>query len=126
MGGSKYEFPDFDENKTACVYFTLGTAGLPKAVHFSHRNIVFQALINGLMLFAHSSPVRVASTDAVMHTSPFFHGMGWTMPYLATLLGMKQVLLGRYEPVVMLELIKREKVAFACGSDIPEDVNRMA
>jgi fatty-acyl-CoA synthase len=116
--GSKYEFPDFYENKTAVIYFTTGTTGLPKPVHFSHRNVVLQAVINGLALSAHPSPVRVSSTDVVMHIPPFFHGMGWTMPYLDTMLGMKQVLPGRYEPRVMLELIKREKVTFTCGVPI--------
>jgi fatty-acyl-CoA synthase len=77
--------------------------------------VVLQAIINGLALSAHPSPVRVSSVDVIMHIPPFFHGMGWTIPYLSTLLGMKQVLPGRYEPVVMLELIKREKVTFTCG-----------
>jgi len=113
--GSNYEFPEFDENKTACIYFTSGTTGLPKAVYFSHRNVVMQCIINGLALSLNPSPTRLSSADVVMHIPPFFHGMGWTFPYLTTMFGMKQVLPGRYEPKMMLELIKREKVNFAAG-----------
>lgn len=113
--GGSYEFPEIDENETAIVYFTSGTTGLPKAVHFSHRQVVMQCIINGLALSANISPARLSSADVIMHIPPFFHGMGWTFPYLATMLGMKQVLPGRYEPKVMLELIKNEGVTYAGG-----------
>ncbi|WP_202318985.1 long-chain-fatty-acid--CoA ligase [Archaeoglobus neptunius] len=113
--GSGYEFPELSENETAIVYFTSGTTGLPKAVHFSHRQVVMQAIINGLALSANISPARLSSADVIMHIPPFFHGMGWTFPYLATMLGMKQVLPGRYEPKVMLDLIKNEGVTYAGG-----------
>ncbi len=113
--GSSYDFPEFDEHKTACVYFTSGTTGLPKAVHFSHRQVVLQCMINGLALSAHPSPANFSSADVLMHIPPFFHGMGWTFPYLATMFGLKQVLPGRYEPKVMLDLIKNEKVTMAAG-----------
>ncbi|WP_180546167.1 AMP-binding protein, partial [Archaeoglobus fulgidus] len=113
--GSSYDFPELDEHETAVVYFTSGTTGLPKAVHFSHRQVVMQCIINGLALSANESPARMSSADTIMHIPPFFHGMGWTFPYLATMLGMKQVLPGRYEPQVMLDLIKNEGVTFAGG-----------
>lgn len=113
--GSSYEFPELDENITAVVYFTSGTTGLPKAVHFSHRQVVMQCIINGLALSANVSPARMSSADVMMHIPPFFHGMGWTFPYLATMLGMKQVLPGKYEPKVMLDLIKNEGVTVAGG-----------
>ncbi|MEI7639024.1 MAG: AMP-binding protein, partial [Syntrophus sp. (in: bacteria)] len=34
---SSYDFPDFDENTQATIFYTTGTTGLPKGVHFSHR-----------------------------------------------------------------------------------------
>jgi len=103
------------EDMDATVYFTSGTTGLPKAVHFAHRQIVMQTIINTLVLTAYPSPVRISSLDVIMHIPPFFHGLGWMMPYVAGLLGLKQVLPGRYDPTIMLELIKKESVTFAAG-----------
>jgi len=117
-GDPNFEFPKLSENATAAVYFTSGTTGLPKAVYFSHRQITLQSIINGLVVTAYPSPVRVSSADVIMHIPPFFHGLGWMMPYLATLLGMKQVLPGKPDAKVMLELIKREKVTFGAGVPI--------
>lgn len=111
----EYEFPDLDEDTDAAVYFTTGTVGMPKAVRFTHRQIVLQAIINSLAISCYPSPVRFISTDVVMHIAPFFHGLGWTFPYIATLFGCKQVLPGRYEPKVMLELIKNEGVTYTAG-----------
>ena len=73
-----------------------------------------QCIINGLAISVHPSPAQLTSSDVVIHIPPFFHGMGWTFPYLTTMLGMK-VLPGRYEPKVMLDLIKNEGVTFAAG-----------
>ncbi|MEB3778766.1 MAG: long-chain-fatty-acid--CoA ligase [Desulfurococcales archaeon] len=103
------------EDMQAAIYFTSGTTGLPKAVHFKHRQIVLQAIINTLVTTAYPAPTRISSLDVIMHIPPFFHGMGWMMPYLAGLIGLKQVLPGRYDATVMLELIKREGVTFAAG-----------
>jgi fatty-acyl-CoA synthase len=117
-GSPKYEFPELDENTDACVYFTSGTTGLPKAVHFSHREIILQCMVNGLALSAHPAPTNFTSADVAMHIPPFFHGMGWTLPYIMTMIGMKQVLPGRYDPKVMLDLIKNEGVTVAAGVPI--------
>lgn len=115
MGSPNYEPEGLKEDMLAAIYFTSGTTGLPKAVHFTHRQIILQGIINCLTLTVYPSPVRISSADVIMHIPPFFHGMGWTMPYLAGLIGVKQVLPGRYDPTVMLELIKREEVTFAAG-----------
>ena len=42
-----------------------------------------------------------------------FHVHAWGFPYVATLLGAKQVYPGRFMPERILELIKREKVTFS-------------
>jgi fatty-acyl-CoA synthase len=42
-----------------------------------------------------------------------FHVHAWGFPYLATLLGAKQVYAGRFEPGTCLDLIEREKVTFS-------------
>ena len=35
-----FTFPDFDEGARATTFYTTGTTGDPKAVAFSHRQIV--------------------------------------------------------------------------------------
>jgi fatty-acyl-CoA synthase len=42
-----------------------------------------------------------------------FHGHAWGMPYVATLLGLKQVFTGRYEAPMILRLLQEEKVTFS-------------
>ena len=42
-----------------------------------------------------------------------FHVHAWGFPYVATLLGAKQVYPGRYEPERLLALIDREKVTWS-------------
>jgi fatty-acyl-CoA synthase len=42
-----------------------------------------------------------------------FHVHAWGFPYVATLLGAKQVYPGPYEPEKLLRLIQREKVTLS-------------
>jgi fatty-acyl-CoA synthase len=49
------------------------------------------------------------------------------LPYVATLLGVKQVYPGRYVPDVLLRLIAREKVTFShCADDLQDDAGQSA
>ena len=42
--GADFPFADFDENAVATTFYTTGTTGLPKAVSFTHRQIVIHTL----------------------------------------------------------------------------------
>ena len=42
-----------------------------------------------------------------------FHVHAWGFPYVATMLGMKQVHPGRYDPALILRLLTRERVTFS-------------
>jgi fatty-acyl-CoA synthase len=48
--------------------------------------------------------------DVYMPITPMFHAHAWGYPYMATLMGVKQVYPGRYDPAVLLGLIGREGV----------------
>ncbi|MBL6752293.1 MAG: fatty acid--CoA ligase [Nevskia sp.] len=108
-----YEFPDFDENTRATIFYTSGTTGLPKGVYYSHRQMVLHAL--GVLATFGTAPTqgRVHSDDVYMPITPMFHAHAWGWPYAATLLGMKQVFPGRYTPELLLRLIVKEKVTFS-------------
>lgn len=107
------EFPDFDENTRASTFYTTGTTGLPKGVYFSHRQLVLQCLIQHTATGAYDSKVRFRSQDVYMPLTPMFHVHAWGYPYAATLLGMKQVYPGRYEPKALINLIVKERVTFS-------------
>jgi fatty-acyl-CoA synthase len=48
-----------------------------------------------------------------MPITPMFHVHAWGLPYVATMLGVKQVYPGRYVPDTLLGLIRREGVTFS-------------
>ena len=108
-----YDFPDLDENTKATTFYTTGTTGLPKGVYFSHRQVVLHTLAVTLAAGAYEAPGRFRSNDVYMPLTPMFHAHAWGIPYVATLLGVKQVYPGRYEPEVLLKLILGEKVTFS-------------
>ena len=108
-----YDFPDFDENSVATTFYTTGTTGLPKGVYFTHRQLVLHTLGVLSTICANDSAARVSASDVYMPITPMFHVHAWGMPYLATMLGCKQVYPGRYEPGMLLKLAATEKVSFS-------------
>ena len=108
-----YEFPDFDENNRATTFYTTGTTGNPKGVHFSHRQLTLHTLAVSVAMGSYHTQGRFRSNDVYMPLTPMFHVHAWGFPYVATLLGTKQVYPGRYEPERLLQLIDREKVTWS-------------
>jgi len=110
---SSFEFEDFDEHTIATKFYTTGTTGKPKGVSYSHRQLVIHTLgfIAGTSIS--KSEHRFHNEDVYMPLTPMFHVHAWGFPYMATLLGVKQVYPGKFEPSLLLELIKNEKVTFS-------------
>ena len=108
-----FDFPDFDENAQATVFYTTGTTGLPKGVYFSHRQLVLHTLGVATCVGSAAAHGRLHREDVYMPITPMFHVHAWGFPYIATLLGLKQVYPGRYLPGSLLQLIEREKVTFS-------------
>ena len=106
-------FPDFDENTRATTFYTTGTTGLPKGVSFSHRQLVLHTLAATAALGSAAQQGRLHRDDVYMPITPMFHVHAWGLPYVATMLGLKQVYPGRYTPDGLLGLIEREKVTFS-------------
>jgi fatty-acyl-CoA synthase len=110
-----YDFPDFDENTQATTFYTTGTTGLPKGVYYSHRQLVLHALSELAFLGIAGMQGRFCRDDVYMPITPMFHVHAWGFPWAATLAGVKQVYPGRYEPSMLLKLIKTEGVTFTHG-----------
>ena len=110
-----YDFPDFDENTQATTFYTTGTTGLPKGVYYSHRQLVLHSIC-GLALFGIAGMQgRFSRDDVYMPITPMFHVHAWGFPWSATLAGVKQVYPGRYDPALLIKLIKSEGVTFTHG-----------
>lgn len=110
-----YVFPDFDENSTATTFYTTGTTGNPKGVFFSHRQLVLHTLNAATTFAAYEGAPLLRSEDVYMPMTPMFHVHAWGVPYVATLLGVKQVYPGRYEPNHLVRLYRDEGVTFSHG-----------
>jgi fatty-acyl-CoA synthase len=108
-----YVFDDFDENAQATVFYTTGTTGLPKGVRFSHRQLVLHTLGLATSIGTASAGASMRVDDVYMPITPMFHVHAWGFPYVATLLGLKQVYPGRYVPASLLKLIVGEKVTYS-------------
>ncbi|SAL42752.1 fatty acid--CoA ligase [Caballeronia humi] len=108
-----YDFPDFDENTRATTFYTTGTTGLPKGVYFSHRQLVLHTITGMAALASPVSGQRFHRGDVYMPITPMFHVHAWGMPYIATVLGVKQVYPGRYVPERLVKLVRDEGVTFS-------------
>jgi len=107
------EFPDFDENTRATTFYSTGTTGMPKGVYFSHRQLVLHTFSTIATLATAVTQGRFHREDVYMPLTPMFHVHAWGIPYVATMLGVKQVYPGKYVPELLLKLIAEEKVSFS-------------
>ena len=110
-----YAFPDFDENVQATTFYTTGTTGLPKGVYFSHRQLVLHAMAELALFGLAAKHGGFDRDDVYMPITPMFHVHAWGFPWAATLAGVKQVYPGRYDPTLLVKLIKTERVTFTHG-----------
>jgi fatty-acyl-CoA synthase len=106
------DFPDFDENTRATTFYTTGTTGQPKGVYFSHRQLVVYTLATRATLAAIGQG-WFKDEDVYMPLTPMFHVHAWGYPYIATMLGVKQVYCGRYVADSAVALFQREKVTLS-------------
>ena len=91
----------FDESAPAELFYTSGSTGTPKGVVLSHRTLYLHAL--------QVTSVFVKSDDGVeLHTIPLFHANGWSRPQTCTMMGIKQVMVRRFDPATVFRLIQEE------------------
>ena len=91
-----------DENATCELFYTSGSTGTPKGVMLSHRTLYLHAL-SVMATFAHTD------TTVELHTIPLFHANGWGRAHSSAMMGLKQVMVRRFEPAGVLRLIQEEK-----------------
>ncbi|MDX1589463.1 MAG: fatty acid--CoA ligase [Oleiphilaceae bacterium] len=108
-----FDFPEFDEQAIATTFYTTGTTGNPKGVFFSHRQLVLHTLGEVAAMSPFNQMPLMRSDTVYMPITPMFHVHAWGVPFVATMLGVKQVYPGRYDPATLLKLLDREKVTFS-------------
>ncbi len=108
-----YAFPELDERTRATTFYTTGTTGNPKGVYYSHRQLVLHTLAAMAGLGTGAGQGTFHKGDVYMPLTPMFHVHAWGLPYVATVMGVKQVYPGRYQPERLLALIEREGVTFS-------------
>ena len=92
----------FDENSIAELFYTSGSTGTPKGVALSHRTLYLHALSVALLY-------KRPETAVDLHTIPLFHANGWGRPQASTMLGLKQVMVRRFEPSTVFRLIQEHR-----------------
>jgi fatty-acyl-CoA synthase len=105
LSRGRLERPDifsFDEREIAELFYTSGSTGTPKGVTLSHRTLY-------LHMLAVSATFYNDDTIVELHTIPLFHANGWGRPQCATFHGLKQVMVRRFEPGLVLRLIAEER-----------------
>jgi len=87
----------------ACLLFTGGTTGLPKAAQISHRQICWNVLNTVIHDLTHN--------DIYLCVYPLFHA-GGLFAYMSSqvIFGNTSVLTRQFDPAQVLELIERERV----------------
>ncbi len=103
----RFDVTRVDENATAEVFYTSGSTGTPKGVVLSHRTLYVHALSVTTIFERVESMVD-------LHTIPLFHANGWGRPQASTMLGVKQVMVRRFDPAAVLELIEKHRATDMC------------
>ncbi|HBP29312.1 MAG: long-chain-fatty-acid--CoA ligase [Advenella sp.] len=108
-----FEFPYVSEDSVATHFYTTGTTGLPKGVTYTHRQLVAHTLAVGFALGTADDYQAFRRSDVYMPLTPMFHVHAWGLPYVATLLGVKQVYPGKYDAQALVDLVHTEGVTFS-------------
>lgn len=97
-----FDIMQVDENSCAELFYTSGSTGTPKGVMLTHRTIYLHALSVATCFIDPATMVD-------LHTIPLFHANGWGHAHASTMLGVKQVMVRRFDPAAVYQLIHEHR-----------------
>lgn len=103
--------PPADEWDAIALNYTSGTTGDPKGVVYHHRGAALNAVSNILEWDLPKHPVY-------LWTLPMFHCNGWCFPWTIAARAGVNVCLRKFEPKLVFDLIKTEKITHYCAAPI--------
>ncbi len=110
-GAPDVALPTLTELQPLGMCYTSGTTGRPKGVVYTHRSTILHTLITAL-----PDALGISRADTLLPVVPMFHVNAWGLPYVAALVGAKQVYPGPHlDPVSVLDLMAGEQVTIAAG-----------
>jgi len=98
-----FEVPEINDDDLAELFYTSGTTANPKGVMMTHRNLYLHAMqvLAGL---------AIKDSNIQLHTIPLFHVNGWGTPHSITCAGGRHVVMKKFDPRQVLELVQGERV----------------
>jgi fatty-acyl-CoA synthase len=100
-----FDFSRVEDDSLAELFYTSGTSGDPKGVMLSHRTVYLHAL-NTLCT------QHLTDRSAYLHTIPLFHANGWGTAHTVTAAGGTHVMLKKFDPERICQLVEQERVTF--------------
>jgi len=97
------DYRTIDENSVAELFYTSGTTAHPKGVMLTHRNLYLHA-------FYVTTALRCDDAYVHLYTVPLFHVNSWGAPHTVTIVGGRHVMIRKFDPPTVLELVHRERI----------------
>ncbi len=94
---------EIKDDDLAELFYTSGTTANPKGVMMTHRKLYLHAMqvIGGL---------GIKDYHTQLHSIPLFHVNGWGTPHTLTCMGARHVIVPKFDPQEVLEIIQRERI----------------
>jgi fatty-acyl-CoA synthase len=99
----EFDYRRLDEDSVAELFYTSGTTAHPKGVMLTHRNLYLHALYTAL-------GCRGTDNEVHVYTVPLFHVNSWGAPHILALTGARHVMIRKFDPVTVLQIVDRERV----------------